>query len=140
MISHTFNTIHLHVGQNLFAHGTWAYEGKSGTMTRHTGEKYAYRNEFAPKQEHDSHVLHGSSIRHQNTKSQAFRNEIAPKQGLLRLREFEMAEIEHFLPYGSSSHANFELVAESELLFWSAAAQEQGANERGCKECVCVRI
>ena len=27
----------------------------------------------------------------------AFRNEIAPKSGLLRVREFEMAEIEHFV-------------------------------------------
>jgi hypothetical protein len=30
----------------------------------------------------------------------AFRNEIAPKQGLLRLREFTLAEVEHFVAPG----------------------------------------
>ena len=56
----------------------------------------------------------------------AFRNEIAPKQGLLRLREFEMAEIEHFLPYNDTSHAGFEQVADLRIFLWSAAAQEAG--------------
>ena len=57
----------------------------------------------------------------------AFRNEIAPKQGLLRQREFEMAEVEHFLPFNDSSHTGFAAVAHLPLLLWPANDQEAGA-------------
>lgn len=36
-----------------------------------------------------------------------FRNEIHPKQGLLRVREFTMAEIEHFVDENAKDHPKF---------------------------------
>lgn len=36
-----------------------------------------------------------------------FRNEISPRQGLLRVREFTMAEIEHFCDPQNKSHPKF---------------------------------
>lgn len=36
-----------------------------------------------------------------------FRNEIHPKQGLLRVREFTMAEIEHFVDSSNKNHHKF---------------------------------
>ena len=44
-----------------------------------------------------------------------FRNEIAPRQGLLRVREFQMAEIEHFVDPADKSHHKFYLVNEMKL-------------------------
>ena len=57
-----------------------------------------------------------------------FRNEISPRQGLLRVREFTMAEIEHFVDPQDKSHPKFDSIAGIQLPLWSAAAQE--ANER----------
>ncbi|OCL07304.1 glycyl-tRNA synthetase [Glonium stellatum] len=46
----------------------------------------------------------------------SFRNEIAPKSGLLRVREFLMAEIEHFVdPEGGKKHHRFNEVKHIEL-------------------------
>src|SRR6266536_6072482 len=46
----------------------------------------------------------------------SFRNEISPRSGLLRVREFLMAEIEHFVdPDGGKKHPRFEEVAHVEL-------------------------
>jgi len=42
----------------------------------------------------------------------AFRNEIAPRQGLLRVREFQMAEIEHFVHPNLKNHSNFSEVKD----------------------------
>jgi glycyl-tRNA synthetase len=47
-----------------------------------------------------------------------FRNEIAPRSGLLRVREFCMAEIEHFVNPKDKSHANFGTVADKELVLF----------------------
>ncbi|XP_055388735.1 glycine--tRNA ligase-like [Condylostylus longicornis] len=44
-----------------------------------------------------------------------FRNEIAPRNGLLRVREFQMAEIEHFVDPKDKSHSKFSDVAELKL-------------------------
>jgi glycyl-tRNA synthetase len=44
-----------------------------------------------------------------------FRNEIAPRAGLLRVREFPMAEIEHFVNPADKSHPKFKTVADQEL-------------------------
>jgi glycyl-tRNA synthetase len=41
----------------------------------------------------------------------AFRNEIAPRQGIMRVREFEMCEIEHFLKEDEKDHPKFKTVA-----------------------------
>lgn len=43
---------------------------------------------------------------------QAFRNEIAPRWGLLRVREFTMGEIEHFVHPEHKDHPKFERVAD----------------------------
>jgi glycyl-tRNA synthetase len=40
-----------------------------------------------------------------------FRNEIAPRQGLLRVREFTMAEIEHFVDPNDKTHKKFSSIA-----------------------------
>eukprot|EP00003_Mantamonas_plastica_P023481 TRINITY_DN4237_c0_g1_i2.p1 TRINITY_DN4237_c0_g1~~TRINITY_DN4237_c0_g1_i2.p1 ORF type:complete len:544 (+),score=193.77 TRINITY_DN4237_c0_g1_i2:347-1978(+) len=45
----------------------------------------------------------------------AFRNEISPRSGLLRVREFQMAEIEHFLHPEFKDHAKFDKVADIEV-------------------------
>ncbi|KAF2404481.1 glycyl-tRNA synthetase [Trichodelitschia bisporula] len=46
----------------------------------------------------------------------SFRNEISPRAGLLRVREFLMAEIEHFVdPEGGKKHPRFAEVADVEL-------------------------
>jgi len=50
----------------------------------------------------------------------AFRNEIHPKQGVLRVREFAMAEIEHFVDPADKSHVKFDTVAHIKLPLWTA--------------------
>mmetsp|Transcript_14514 Transcript_14514/g.21396 ORF Transcript_14514/g.21396 Transcript_14514/m.21396 type:complete len:720 (+) Transcript_14514:77-2236(+) len=47
-----------------------------------------------------------------------FRNEIAPRGGLLRVREFCMAEIEHFVSPDDKTHDNFHTVASKELVLF----------------------
>mmetsp|Transcript_5584 Transcript_5584/g.13288 ORF Transcript_5584/g.13288 Transcript_5584/m.13288 type:complete len:711 (+) Transcript_5584:355-2487(+) len=47
-----------------------------------------------------------------------FRNEIAPRSGLLRVREFCMGEIEHFVNPDDKSHPNFASVADKELVLF----------------------
>lgn len=42
----------------------------------------------------------------------AFRNEISPRQGLIRLREFNQAELEFFVHPGEKRHPNFVEVAK----------------------------
>ncbi|MCL7025160.1 hypothetical protein MKW94_008477 [Papaver nudicaule] len=54
---------------------------------------------------------------------QAFRNEISPRQGLLRVREFTLAEIEHFVDPEDKSHPKFSEVADLE--FWMFPRNEQ---------------
>ncbi len=52
-----------------------------------------------------------------------FRNEIAPRNGLLRVREFCMAEIEHFVNPTDKTHPKFKLVADKVLNLFSSDAQ-----------------
>lgn len=52
-----------------------------------------------------------------------FRNEIAPRSGLLRVREFPMAEIEHFVDPKDKSHPKFKKVANFKLPLLSAGDQ-----------------
>lgn len=47
-----------------------------------------------------------------------FRNEIAPRSGLLRVREFCMGEIEHFVNPEDKSHPNFSTVADKKLVLF----------------------
>lgn len=61
-----------------------------------------------------------------------FRNEIAPRNGLLRVREFQMAEIEHFVHPERKSHPRFCEVTSRCLPLYSARTQlENGSIERG---------
>ena len=53
-----------------------------------------------------------------------FRNEIRPQQGLLRVREFQMAEIEHFVDPLDKSHHKFHTVQDLILPLLTAPNQE----------------
>ena len=56
-----------------------------------------------------------------------FSNEISPRAGLLRVREFEMAEIEHFVnPDKRQTFSKFSKVADLQLAFYSACNQMEG--------------
>ncbi|PGH23184.1 glycine-tRNA ligase [Polytolypa hystricis UAMH7299] len=60
----------------------------------------------------------------------SFRNEISPRAGLLRVREFLMAEIEHFVdPEGGKKHPRFHEVQDMELAFLSREIQLSGRTE-----------
>ncbi|XP_073006745.1 glycine--tRNA ligase, mitochondrial 1-like [Typha latifolia] len=54
---------------------------------------------------------------------QAFRNEISPRQGLLRVREFTLAEIEHFVDPEDKSHPKFGDVTNLEFLMFPREEQ-----------------
>lgn len=57
----------------------------------------------------------------------AFRNEISPRSGLLRVREFEMAEIEHFVdPAEKSNFHKFSNVSDLKVNLYSADDQMNG--------------
>eukprot|EP00887_Chlorella_sp_A99_P002628 scaffold6.g2628.t1 len=53
----------------------------------------------------------------------SYRNEIAPRAGLLRVREFTQAEIEHFVNPADKSHPKFANVADVAPLLYSRALQ-----------------
>lgn len=59
----------------------------------------------------------------------SFRNEISPRAGLLRVREFLMAEIEHFLDPEDKSHPRFHEVKDVKLSFLPREVQEAGSTE-----------
>lgn len=56
----------------------------------------------------------------------AFRNEISPRSGLLRVREFTMAEIEHFCDPTEKDHPKFGGVRDIKLMLYSACNQMDG--------------
>ena len=60
----------------------------------------------------------------------SFRNEISPRAGLLRVREFLMAEIEHFVdPHGGKKHARFSEVKDVELVLLNRHTQLAGQTD-----------
>ncbi|KAL8481006.1 hypothetical protein ACS0TY_027515 [Phlomoides rotata] len=61
---------------------------------------------------------------------QAFRNEISPRQGLLRVREFTLAEIEHFVDPENKSHPKFSEVSELEFFMFPREDQVSGRQAR----------
>ncbi|GJW74621.1 glycine--tRNA ligase, mitochondrial 1-like protein, partial [Tanacetum coccineum] len=64
---------------------------------------------------------------------QAFRNEISPRQGLLRVREFTLAEIEHFVDPDDKSHPKYSEVSNLEFLMFPRDEQMSGqAAKRLC--------
>ncbi|RXG71195.1 Glycine--tRNA ligase [Armadillidium vulgare] len=56
----------------------------------------------------------------------AYRNEISPRSGLLRVREFTMAEIEHFCFPDDKDHPKFNQVTNTKLQLYSACNQMDG--------------
>ncbi|KAM7269446.1 hypothetical protein ACFE04_024943 [Oxalis oulophora] len=61
---------------------------------------------------------------------QAFRNEISPRQGLLRVREFTLAEIEHFVDPEDKAHPKFSDVADLEFLMFPREEQMSGQSAK----------
>jgi len=62
---------------------------------------------------------------------QAFRNEIAPRSGLLRVREFTLAEIEYFVNPKAKTHINYKrhvVDAHAAIPLLSAPRQMEGAS------------
>ncbi|KIE03019.1 glycyl-tRNA synthetase 1, partial [Metarhizium majus ARSEF 297] len=60
----------------------------------------------------------------------SYRNEISPRAGLLRVREFLMAEIEHFVdPHGGKKHHRFHEVEDVVLLLLDRDTQLSGKTE-----------
>lgn len=58
----------------------------------------------------------------------SFRNELSPRSGLLRVREFLMAEIEHFVdPESGKQHPRFHLVKDVKLPLLSRDVQSSGS-------------
>ncbi len=55
----------------------------------------------------------------------SFRNEISPRAGILRVREFAQAEIEHFVHPERKQHPKFALVQDLELILLPRAQQAQ---------------
>lgn len=59
----------------------------------------------------------------------SFRNEISPRNGLLRVREFTMAEVEHYVDPADKSHPRFKEVANTKLRFLRKEIQSAGKND-----------
>ena len=61
----------------------------------------------------------------------AFRNEISPRSGLIRVREFEMAEIEYFVhPDKKATFSKFSSLSSLPLTLYSACDQMEGRSPR----------
>lgn len=59
----------------------------------------------------------------------AFRNEIAPRAGLLRVREFTLAEIEYFVHPRDKTHRAFPSVRDLRPALLPASVQNEGSSE-----------
>ncbi|TIB13459.1 hypothetical protein E3P89_01244 [Wallemia ichthyophaga] len=59
----------------------------------------------------------------------SFRNEISPKQGLLRVREFLMAEIEHYVDPLKKNHPRFNEVENVQLQILPNEVQVEGKTD-----------
>lgn len=60
----------------------------------------------------------------------AFRNEISPRSGIIRVREFTMAEIEFFVDPKDKAHPKFAQYADLKLPLFSACDQMDGKSTR----------
>lgn len=59
----------------------------------------------------------------------SFRNEISPRSGLLRVREFTMAEVEHYVHPEHKEHSRFKEVAHVQMNFLPRDVQEAGSTQ-----------
>ena len=62
----------------------------------------------------------------------SFRNEISPRSGLLRVREFTMAEIEHFVHPLKKQHSKFKDLHDCVLPLLSKEIQAEGSSAPTC--------
>lgn len=71
-----------------------------------------------------------------------FRNEISPRSGLLRVREFDQAEVEYFVDPQCKEHAKFGTVSHIELslVFENACSSTQDPRCSRGEEDVCRRM
>lgn len=60
----------------------------------------------------------------------AYRNEIAPRNGLLRVREFEMAEIEYFIDPQSKKHPKFSTISHLTVPIYDRETQANSPTPR----------
>ncbi len=59
------------------------------------------------------------------TLGKGFRNEISPRNGLLRVREFDMAEIEYFIDPQEKTHPLFCQIKDLTLSLYDKNSQEK---------------
>jgi glycyl-tRNA synthetase len=59
----------------------------------------------------------------------SFRNEISPKQGLLRVREFVMAEIEHYVDPMDKRHEKFAEIEDHKIKLLPRSVQAEGKTD-----------
>lgn len=60
----------------------------------------------------------------------AFRNEISPRGGLVRMREFTMAEIEFFVDPDCKKHPKYNSIKSMQLNLYSASSQMNGESAK----------
>ena len=60
----------------------------------------------------------------------AFRNEISPRSGLIRVREFTMAEIEHFCDPSEKSHPKIDSMKNTEKSLFRALEENHEVNKK----------
>lgn len=64
----------------------------------------------------------------------AFRNEISPRNSLIRVREFQLAEIEHFIFPDETDHPKYNTIKNCKLYLYPIHKQ------LGCSECLHMTI
>ncbi|KAI9223224.1 glycyl-tRNA synthetase [Blastocladiella britannica] len=97
-----------------------------------TGEVKGY---LRPETAQGQFVNFGKLLEYNNSRmpfasasiGKAFRNEISPRNGLLRVREFLMAEIEHYVDPADKSHPGFESHKDVILNLLPATTQLSGS-------------
>eukprot|EP00210_Caulerpa_lentillifera_P009365 g8928.t1 len=60
---------------------------------------------------------------------QSYRNEISPRAGLIRVREFTQAEIEHFVNPNDKTHSKFDTISSISPLIFSQELQKSEAKK-----------
>ena len=65
-----------------------------------------------------------------------YRNEVSPRQGIIRLREFSMAEAEVFFDPNDKTHPYFESVKDKELLLYDNVKEMKLTLEKAVKTSV----
>jgi len=64
---------------------------------------------------------------------EGYRNEVSPRQGIIRLREFSMAEAEVFFDPNDKTHSNFESVKDKEMYLFDNEKEMKLSLEKAVK-------